>query len=655
MAGDNSHDAPGTTTTTSTDTTTFASRNPGKAVQEARGRKKGEPLSDGQKAERKEKAARRKVLAELLAEDIEAFCAYRSNLVVSLAAKHDKEHEYIKKLLESGSSFKGTHNISLRNTVMHHIRKTETIECPDSDSEEYDGLDSATIKKRKRAAVLLELHHLTDEALKEGFTPEEEEDMKEVLREQRKLKKIGLRASNVAAATDARTVAAHIQDEFRTLTERTGTRCFAFMTRGHCDDAAMPTFLHSGEAAAFCIEVIKKAPLDILRLYEQWACARSTENVQRDTTASLCTQISKLVEEKFHIIILNNTVRIDYVNMDVAIREKWRVEISGWPADINMVAPSKVKNIERLRRLRDGWVSGRICWVAMTAEQVAELTKKLDAVRDKNGGVVKTRKARSDTGGKRGKRVKAPRAVGKPGKKGPTAKSNTLAKKASKAQRRIEEEDEEEEDEDDDEEDEEDDQEADQEPPARPHHIPCASLPVGGAAPAASATGATAAPSDTTYAEARAPILLNAVNYAGPAAAPPSGSLDTHYTTPDTSAPIAMNASTTFIPYVPPAALGESTGKKRKASAEGGGATKKRKVPGKATAKPRPAAKPKAPPRRPGSGYKGAPKSAPGGVGGRADDTTARALQPSALRPARPKPMRPSCRPIRCYFFVVFT
>lgn len=128
MPSDGSHDSHVTIgTTTSNDTTTFASRNPGKAVQQARGRKKGEPLSDSQKMARKEQAAQRKLRADDLAEDIEAFCAYRGEIIVTLAAKHDKEPAYIKALLESGSAFKTTRKVSLRNAVMHHIRQEETI------------------------------------------------------------------------------------------------------------------------------------------------------------------------------------------------------------------------------------------------------------------------------------------------------------------------------------------------------------------------------------------------------------------------------------------------------------------------------------------------------------------------------------------------
>jgi hypothetical protein len=54
------------------------------------------------------------------------------------------------------------------------------------------------------------------------------------------------------------------------LKERTGTDAFGFFSRGALDDPSMPTFVSTGNAAAFCLQVLKMPALDILRLYEQW-------------------------------------------------------------------------------------------------------------------------------------------------------------------------------------------------------------------------------------------------------------------------------------------------------------------------------------------------------------------------------------------------
>ncbi|KAJ7690541.1 hypothetical protein B0H17DRAFT_1201662 [Mycena rosella] len=591
MANGSSHDS----ITASANATTFASRNPGKPVQEARGRKKREPLSNAQKEERRQRQAKATMRAEDLQAAVDAFCAQHADTIVLLAKKHDKEIDYIRSLLLNETGFKASREVSLYGAVMHHLKQEGNIEVPDSGDEQYEGMDRQTVKNRKRAAVLIELHRLTKDAIEEGLAPEEEKEMMAALRAAHELKHMGLRASNIAAATDTRAVANRIQDELIALFQRTGTWGFCLMTRGHSDDTALPTFLHLGEAKAFVIEMLKKAPLDLLRIFEQWSCARSAASVQRDNRSSLCMQISQLVEEALRAITGNDDVRIDYVNMDVAIREMWGIEISGWPADIGMVAPSKVKNVEPLRTLHDGWVSGRICWVKLTPEQVVELTDVLVALRAANGGIVKRCKERSDKDGKHAKA--GPRAVGKARKvkewgKG-VAKSTSKRKgrkgRADEYEDKEEEEEEEEEGSasDGDEDEEEEGDEEDDKPPPRRKPMPCASArpTTTSTFPAAAAASALTTSTSTSAAAAAMPVLTTTSTCAATSAA-------------------LTSADPIFIQYVPPGpcgALADATNRKRKATeAEGTGAAKKHKT--VAAPKPKPAAA--ATHHLPGSGYK---------------------------------------------------
>ncbi|KAJ6527942.1 hypothetical protein DFH09DRAFT_1094573 [Mycena vulgaris] len=122
-----------TATSTPQISTTFASRNPGKAVQKARGRKKGQSLSDTQRKDFKEAKAKRKMRSEDLFADIEAFCAYRGKLMVELASKQDRDVDYIKSLLLKESAFKSTRAFSLRNAVMHHLRLQGALASPFGD------------------------------------------------------------------------------------------------------------------------------------------------------------------------------------------------------------------------------------------------------------------------------------------------------------------------------------------------------------------------------------------------------------------------------------------------------------------------------------------------------------------------------------------
>lgn len=103
------------------DATSHASRNPGKDVQDARSRKKAEPLSDAQKATRALTRVAKKLLQEEFEQDLDAFYAYRGKTVIELAAKYSREPDYIKALLINSSQFKQTRTISVRNAVIHDI------------------------------------------------------------------------------------------------------------------------------------------------------------------------------------------------------------------------------------------------------------------------------------------------------------------------------------------------------------------------------------------------------------------------------------------------------------------------------------------------------------------------------------------------------
>ncbi|KAJ7124032.1 hypothetical protein C8R43DRAFT_1135819 [Mycena crocata] len=365
----------------SSDATSFASRNPGKAVQDARGRKKKNPRdapTDAEKATQAINDAQKKLDKENFNIDLDAFYSLRAQVTIDLAEKYHKTPEYIKSLLINSSQFKAERAMTLRNAVMHDI--------------------SSKAKEDGKTILLPDLHRLADEIILNGVDAEHRARLMAALADSREHKRVGLRATNTAAATDVRAVVARIRAELIKLYERTGTRGLIFTTRGHLDDVSMPAFIESGNAAAFCIEVLKMSPYDILRLFEQWACARGSEAIERDTRRSMSAQASKSAEDKLRFLTGNKTLTVSYKNFDVDMKEAWKVEIVGWPGDIPFVCPSKIKKIELLRRIRDGWANGTIGWVVMTPEQIGELAIDLAERRAKNGGVLKKRRTRSDTG-----------------------------------------------------------------------------------------------------------------------------------------------------------------------------------------------------------------------------------------------------------------
>ncbi|KAJ7132560.1 hypothetical protein C8R44DRAFT_731216 [Mycena epipterygia] len=597
----------------STEATSHASRNPTKEVQEARGRKKGDPLTPAQKATRDLKNRERIVNAENFAVDLDAFYAYRGKTTIELAAKYNRTPEYIKSLLINASQFKTSRSISLRNAIIHNI--------------------SVNGRAEGKALKLPELHALADDVIANNPpSADKEERMVDALRAHRELKRVGARATNIAAAVDTHSTVADMQDEFASLYERTGTRGFGFFTRGHIDDAAMPTMVQSGDAAAFCIEVLKKPAVDILRLFEHWSVSRGQEKVQRDNHQSLCSQLSKLAEEKLRAITRCDTLSVSWVHMDVDMGEAWKVRINGWPTDIAMACPSKIKNIEHLRRLRDAWVSSGISWVDELAVDLAARRAK------SSNGLLKKRKRRNDIGG-----------THKPSGSGNSkcaAKKAKHSKGKGQGRRNAEALDEEEED---DEPTEEDEPSEEEEEDNHHNHHTTARASTRSAAPTTAPLLATAAPSVATTAGPASPTIG-----ATPTTAATAPSVATTAAIPITAGPapptmgaapsaaIAAPAVTTaaipitagsFIAYTPLGDRSNAAPRKRKSVEQGEGAAAGKKArkdiagEGDATKKPRKrrsdAGKPRASrastsspmprpaPRRvaPGSGYKAPTKA----------------------------------------------
>jgi hypothetical protein len=102
------------------------------------------------------------------------------------------------------------------------------------------------------------------------------------------------------------------QFKMRALSERTGAHIITFMTRGHVDDQVVPGWYATSGTMHFFMDVLNLSAWDVLRMFEQWACAKSsskftplsavlkltgtTGSLQRDTVLTIRAQIVKDVQ-----------------------------------------------------------------------------------------------------------------------------------------------------------------------------------------------------------------------------------------------------------------------------------------------------------------------------------------------------------------------
>ena len=54
------------------------------------------------------------------------------------------------------------------------------------------------------------------------------------------------------------------------LAERTGNYGFAFFTRGHLDDTAIPEWIATPSVEKFILDILKMDPDDVVHAFEHW-------------------------------------------------------------------------------------------------------------------------------------------------------------------------------------------------------------------------------------------------------------------------------------------------------------------------------------------------------------------------------------------------
>jgi hypothetical protein len=92
------------------------------------------------------------------------------------------------------------------------------------------------------------------------------------LEEKQQTETRGARATNKAAANDARKTSMSIGEQLTNLYERTGVRPFAVFSRGNADDDALPQAVDSDNALEFFLQEMGTDQLDVMRKFEHYSC-----------------------------------------------------------------------------------------------------------------------------------------------------------------------------------------------------------------------------------------------------------------------------------------------------------------------------------------------------------------------------------------------
>ena len=85
----------------------------------------------------------------------------------------------------------------------------------------------------------------------------------------------------------------------------------------------------------------------------------------------------------------------------MAIKEKYGIDLLGWPEGVPFQSPSAITSVEHLRTLRDTLKEGTCRWAYMTRQQRVQYQDQLTQWRNAGEVVGKARKRHSDVGRKR--------------------------------------------------------------------------------------------------------------------------------------------------------------------------------------------------------------------------------------------------------------
>ncbi|KAG6823960.1 hypothetical protein H0H92_008452 [Tricholoma furcatifolium] len=365
---------------------THASRHPEKPIipprhnYEKKSRAEAETAAVGRALKQEKKRA--------LEEDIKEFLEQKEQCAVDLATKHNVDVVKMRTMLNAASTVRHSRRVNSWNALVQ--RRSQEL---NEGRAKYDRVK------------LKEVQAIVRREIEDGDYDEEDiEESREALEESREVKLKGARSSNRAAAVDYNATTRRIATELANLHERCGTMGFAFVTRGHVHDTIVPEWIESQGSLAFLNEVLLITPAELLRKFEQWACAQDRTK-QTYSIDDLRSESVNIIISGLKKILGTANVSMSYENYETHIVQQHGVHLRGWPAGLKRQSPSKITNMEDARSLHSALTSGECLWVKLTRQEKEARARKVQE-KVANGEIApKTRKKRSDAGKKRGPRA----------------------------------------------------------------------------------------------------------------------------------------------------------------------------------------------------------------------------------------------------------
>ncbi|KAJ7693488.1 hypothetical protein B0H14DRAFT_2651397 [Mycena olivaceomarginata] len=367
--------------------TTHRSRNPHSAVIFPRsGRKRSRTGKNSRASVEKRKQTRSHKAADFN-DELKKYDDYCETLAQELADKYNMKLLHIQRRMQLCGGFKKGWKSSLYNikvgAIMKRLNKHRCV------GEKY------TMKETK--ALIKE-----DSSMLDSFTSDEPKELVKLTKTSKKVKRMGVRASNKAAAADTKATLEALEREMSDLAERMGMVGFAMFSHGHLHDHQGIYQIESHGAFQFFLDILRRDATDVGSLFELWCVNRAKRDNAEGTLGALQKQCGDSIRAGLQLITGKPNLNMNFNNYIKAIVLKYKVGLLGWPSHIPFKCMGKQATITHIHAIDEGLKDGSIAWAKLKKLQQKKLVAEFKEMVANGDREEKIRKQRSDKGGAKG-------------------------------------------------------------------------------------------------------------------------------------------------------------------------------------------------------------------------------------------------------------
>ncbi|KIK20646.1 hypothetical protein PISMIDRAFT_105415, partial [Pisolithus microcarpus 441] len=140
------------------------------------------------------------------------------------------------------------------------------------------------------------------------------------------------------------------------LALQTGLYVCLFATCGHVYDSSQPFWYRMDNVMDFWEDVMNVGPDELVCKLEQWACRQGKSKLSHMHTG----------------VVAKKKIQINFINFEVAIKEKYSINLCDWPEGVPFQSPHAITSAEHLWTLCDALKAGTCQWAYMSRQQHLE-------------------------------------------------------------------------------------------------------------------------------------------------------------------------------------------------------------------------------------------------------------------------------------------